>query len=627
MDGTRFPKLLYAVVLSAAFSSATSVSQAASPVVLHIAPATSTTFPVAATGSDDGPQATELDTTVDADGTDLHGSGGKPLTGGSLINRSIAKKIGKGTAVQSTAKAKSNPELIGSFDGLNLRQQRLANGGNQFTVEPPDQGLCVGNGYVLESTNDVLRVFDASGNPLSGVVDLNTFYNYAPAINRTTGQFGPEITDPTCLFDQATQRWFHVVLTLDRVGTSASLSGGNHLDIAVSTTANPLDPWMIYRLPVQNDGTQGTPNHHCEGGPCLGDYPHIGADANALYLTTNEFALFGNGFYGAQIYAISKRALATGAGSVPVALFNTFDPSIPYPGFTVWPAQGANFNADNGGTEFLLSSLAVFTDDGTANQLVLWKLTNTQSIDAPSPNLKLAAVPVATAPYGVPPPSNQKAGSTPLRDCIANAYGDGCNALLGVPPTANAEYALDSNDSRMQQVYYANGKLWGALDTAVQVSGDAVTRAGIAYYVIDPNSAKVTTQGTIAVAGNNVNYPTIAVASSGRGVIGFSVVGNDYFPSAGYASLDAKIGAGLLHIAQPGAGPADGFSGYLPYSDRPRWGDYGAAATDGTSIWIANEYIAQTCSYAQYRAAPFGSCGGTRTSLANWATRITRLIP
>ncbi len=32
------------------------------------------------------------------------------------------------------------------FNGVNHRDQRLANGGNQFSVEPPDQGMCVGNG-------------------------------------------------------------------------------------------------------------------------------------------------------------------------------------------------------------------------------------------------------------------------------------------------------------------------------------------------------------------------------------------------------------------------------------------------------------------------------------------------
>ena len=52
-----------------------------------------------------------------------------------------------------------NPELTLSFNGLNHRDQRLANGGNQFSLEPPDQALCVGNGFTVESVNSVLRVY------------------------------------------------------------------------------------------------------------------------------------------------------------------------------------------------------------------------------------------------------------------------------------------------------------------------------------------------------------------------------------------------------------------------------------------------------------------------------------
>lgn len=114
----------------------------------------------------------------------------------------------------------------------------------------------------------MLRVFDTSGNAVTGVVDLNTFYGYPAAINRgaTPVTFGPSVTDPSCYFDVDTQRWFHVVLTLDRrTPTSQALSGKNHLDLAVSTSANPLGGWIVYRIPVQNDGTDGTPDHGTRG--------------------------------------------------------------------------------------------------------------------------------------------------------------------------------------------------------------------------------------------------------------------------------------------------------------------------------------------------------------------------
>ncbi len=98
----------------------------------------------------------------------------------------------------------------------------------------------------------------------------------------------------------------------------------------------------------------------------------------------------------------------------------------------------------------------------------------------------------------------------------------------------------------------------------------------------------------------NLTYGAAAVTQSGRGVIAFTVVGPNDYPSAGYAGLDAKLGAGDVHIAAAGAGPWDGFTG-IPYlgGGRPRWGDYGAASADGNMIWIASEYIAQTCTLSR----------------------------
>ncbi len=552
------------------------------------------------------PGGAELDPALSTDS-----DSGNDAVAGVQINRSIAKKHGVPVGVAAGPKPKSNPTLTTSFDALNLYQQRYANGGNQFTVEPPDQGLCAGNGYVLESVNDVLRVFDTLGNPLTGVVDLNTFYGYPAAINRTNGQYGPSITDPSCYFDSQTQRWFQIVLTLDRKGTTSALNGKNHIDIAVSTTSSPLGSWRIYKLPVQNDGTDGTPNHGCAGGPCLGDYPHIGADANGIFITTNEFAVFAGGYYGSQIYALSKAALASG-GPVNYVLFNTADylDANGLPGFTVWPAISAagQYIADNGGTEHFLSSDAVFYDSGFDNQLRIWTVTNTSSLNSANPQLTLSNGFISVIGYGVPPRSAQKAGDYPL------------GQFLGDPLSP-----LDSNDSRMQQVYYANGKLWAALDTGVTFDGVNVL-AGAAYFVITPQgpgAGKAKMQGYVAVPNNNVTYPAIAATQDGRGAVAFTLVGPDFYPSAAYAAVDAIAGAGDVQMASAGVGPWDGFTGYKQYSTRPRWGDYGAAVVDGTSIWMASEYVGQTCTLAQWEVD--FTCGHTRAQLGNWGTRISQL--
>ena len=574
----------------------------------------------------------EIDAAVNGGDADGNGEDGSGIIG---LNRSLpGTATGHGSPTSS--KPKSNPVLDIHFQGLNFHDQRFANGGNQFSVEPPDQGLCAGNGFVLETVNDVLQVYDSSGNALLNggqAVDLNTFYGYIPAINRVTNARGPSITDPSCIYDQAIGRFVHVALTLDHVGTTPSLNGNNHLDIAVSNTGDPTGSWTVYKLPVQNNGTQGTPDHHCNSGFCLGDYPHIGADANGIYLTTNEFAFSGPGFYGAQVYGIGNSVLTGGSGSV--VLFNTLGAGPDGAGFTVWPAQtpGNQFDTDNGGTEFFLSSDAVFSNDGTSNTVLLWTMTNTSSLNSTSPTPALALSTIAVDTYAVPPRATQPAGDRPLSDCIADTViFPNCNVLVaGVASHNNATFGppngkLNSNDSRMQQVSYANGKVWGALDTAVNVGGQ--DRAGVAFYVINPNSRKLALQGQAGIANTDLTYPAVAVTPSGRGVMTFTLTGDNDFPSAAFAGMDAKAGMGNVQVAASGVGPWDSFTSYVVFgSGRPRWGDYGAASVDGSDIWIASEYVAQTCTYAQYLVAPRGQCGGTRGALGNWSTHVSKVTP
>jgi hypothetical protein len=58
------------------------------------------------------------------------------------LNRLIATALGSPMPHMGSAKAKSHPELVLSIDALNHFEQRfVAAGGNQFSLEPPDQGL------------------------------------------------------------------------------------------------------------------------------------------------------------------------------------------------------------------------------------------------------------------------------------------------------------------------------------------------------------------------------------------------------------------------------------------------------------------------------------------------------
>jgi hypothetical protein len=610
---------------------------------------------------------------------------------GVITNRSLSGGTGKGASVNSGKKAKSNPQFATGFEGLNLFQQRYARGGNQFTVEPPDQALCAGGGYVVEAVNDVINVYNTLGqsllpdntstNIVSGfptdvnhAVDLNSFLGYAPAINRSTGVRAQSVTDPSCLYDAATQRFFFVALTLESLPTGA-LTGVNHLDIAVSQSADPTGAWNIYRIDVTNDGTN---SGGVNPGPYLGDYPHIGADANGFYITTNAYPWCCNGFAGAQIYAFSKAQLAAGATSVTMVHFDTSgmvnapsDAGSTQPGFTVWPAQSpgaGSFNLNAGGTEYFLSSnaadeathpVAGTGGNYTSSQLVVWTLTNTASLSGSAPALNLSSRILTVNQYGIPPRQKQPGSGTapavsaPQGYCIndtttATIAGVGCWRLLfGGQPAHNEVISRpDSNDTRMQQVMYANGKLWGALDTALNPDGGA-QRAGIAWYIINPSSNKVQLQGYLGAAGHDFTYPAIGVTASGRGVVAFTATGDALNPSSGFAPIDAIVGVGPWNVVNggPGAAPDDGFTSYKSQVGSPprtRWGDYSAAAVDGNSIWIASEYIAHACDYADWGSRFFGGgsgdnklgtcastpgAAGRRTALGNWSTRISQLTP
>ncbi len=675
------------------------VLSALATVSVHAAPLQSggaaTQIPISGTGT---PQTGEAPPSGEGDVTqaefvgEADGDEGPDAYSGNIIDRSLSHGTGHGASTTSGTKAKSNPTFNSGFEGLNFYQQRYARSGNQFSIEPPDQALCVGGGYELEAVNDVLNIFNAAGqsvlpdntatNIVSGhprnvnhAVDLNSFYGYAPAINRSTGIRGPELTDPTCLYDAATQRFFVVVLTLEVVPTTGAFTHVNHLDLAVSQTADPTGAWNIYKTDVTNDGTN---TGGVNPGPYLGDYPHIGADANGFYITTNAYPWTANGFAGAQIYAFSKAQLAAGAAHVTMVHMDTSgmvnapsDAGSTQPGFTVWPAQspGTQFNSANGGTEYFMSSnaadeathpVAGFGGNYVSNQLVVWTLANTSSLNTVSPALALSNRVLGVNTYAIPPrqkqPGNGSAPGTnaPQGHCINDTTtptiaGTGCWRLLFNPPgPAHNEVVSrpDSNDTRMQQVMYANGKLWGALDTALNPGGTA-QRAGIAWFIVNPNAGSVARQGYLGAAGYDFTYPAIGVTPSGRGVMAFTATGDAHYPSAAYAGIDAVAGVGAWNIVPGGEGaaPHDGFTGYKAQVGNPprtRWGDYGAAAVDGNAVWVASEYIAQTCDYAAW-GGPFfvggsgdnllGTCGGAsfgpgaRGALGNWSTRVSKFTP
>jgi hypothetical protein len=520
------------------------------------------------------------------------------------------------------------------FGGITHFVQRNAGTGSyvntQFSLEPPDQGLCVGNNFVVETVNTVIRVRSYAGANLTAAEPINQFFGLAPEIIRANPRvFGDFSSDPKCYYDAPTQRWFLTVLQLDVNSSSGAFGNHAHQLIAVSQTSDPTGLWFRFSFDVTDDGTNGTPTH--TACPCYGDQPLIGADANGFYITTNEFPIHNAGFNGANVYAMSKAGLE--ANSI-TSLTAFFEPTLAEgQAYSLQPTTtpaGASSASVNSGTEYFLSALE-FTG-GLDNRIALWALTNTASLSS-TPALGMQVKVLTSEVYGLPAAMQQRVGSTPLRDLLKTSLA---TTVEGVKPASMPESLVQSNDDRMNQAIYLNGHVWGALNTRMKSPTGAI-RAGIAWFDVAPAwsgstlGGSVSAQGYVAVQNDNVVFPSVAANSSGNVLVAFSLVGQDYFPSAAYAWLNPVSGTGDVNVVSWGVGPEDGFTGYITLDpvdhSISRWGDYSAAVADESgNLWFATETINQSCSFSTFLNTGF-TCGGTRTILANWGTTIAEVAP
>jgi hypothetical protein len=505
------------------------------------------------------------------------------------------------------------------FNGLSHLDQRNAGTGiyvnTQFSSEPPDQGLCVGNGFVVEPINTAFAVYSESGRQLTAPTALNQFYKRSPAIDRTTNTPGDFLSDPKCYWDPVGRHFIQTILEIDAPGNfdGAAPFNRTHVLIAVSVTSDPRGKWNLYSVDTSNDGLDGTPAH--TGCPCLPDQPLLGANRDGVFINVNEFQDNPSFFFnGGQIYGLGRAALESGASSVvfthlDVGTVPTGDKNLPFWG-SIQPSESVN---PRSGTELLMTGGPedIFQNNAPLdNRIAAWSLTGTQSLKSNHPRLQLSHVVLRSETYGLPinTGATQKFGPTPLRD-----------ALNSPPTNANEAFEkINANDSRMNQVVNLNGVLYGGVNTTV-TSKHGPPRVGIAFFVVGavgtPHGifAQILRQGYVAVNGENVLFPSIAVNRGGAGAMAFTLSGPHFFPSAAYVRFAFGRAVGPIHISGAGALPEDGFSGYKSFqSPTPgvaRWGDYSAAVFADGAIWMGNEFIPNT----------------PRTQLANWGTFLSRL--
>jgi hypothetical protein len=557
-------------------------------------------------------------------------------------------------------------------------------------IEPPDQGLCAGNGSVVETNNiGEILVFNKSLQRKSAVIPLDTLMGL-------TGDGFSSGGDPSCIFDASNGgHWFFTQF----VSTNSEFAGGPFTGcfagvaqaclegIAVSKGSSPFGPYNVYFLRADyNPAEPGYPY-------LLNDFAKIATTRDAFLLFYDEFplnpavapGLGGGGFNGAQEFAFNKKAMERG---LPVTLSS----GKPNPAFTVaienmgllrtpdgscagtmgaicWyqviPAQAPDstqFDNSNGGSGFMFASLD-FTGKGD-NRIALFDWTGLGKLNSPNCSGcsgvrfggQLFTGVLRYFNPGVQ--ATQKTGPIPL----GNECGPAGLSIGSPAPASCPENGIATNGDGATQAGQAQGQIWGAVSTVIDQTFSSESKPeahiGAVYYVVGTGSfdrsrtLSLTSQGYVTAAHEDLAFPAMAAegfpsqdGGNGQAIMSFTLTGNGgpngadnggFFPSSAYGRLTSRsngLSGSVINVADPGQSPQDGFTQYLFFPSgpvRPRWGDYGGAIFmpgSGGKIYFASEYIQSPNCMPPTFTLTLATCGGTRNGLANWGTSVNSVMP
>jgi len=423
----------------------------------------------------------------------------------------------------------SAPSSAGNFGGISA---------TGWT--PPDCHLAAGPAHLLLAVNSSVAIYDKSGSrKLAKTLD-SWFGNVITAA---------KIFDPKTLYDQHAGRWVLVAMAL---GTTTNQSW---FLLSVSKTSDPLGGWFNYKLDATKDGTTATTN--------WADYPGLGVDAQAIYLTANMFKFGGNYQY-AKLRVVPKAApyAGTGIAFTDFVKLKNLDGS---PVFTIQPCH--TYGAPQ--VQYFVNSKFPTPSSPTQSGLTLWSLTD--PLGAPA----LAKRNVPTIGYALPPDAPQKGGGE----------------------------ALDTGDVRVLNAVFRGGSVWAAFTTAHDWgSGNA---AALAWFQIEATAGTLIQQGIYGAVGRSYFYPALMPDGNGNLTVVFARSGAAEFASLRYTGRLASEPLGRL---QQSAELKAGVANYQkPDSlNRNRWGDYFGAASDPAAplrTWVYGEYASTANQWATWVGA------------------------
>jgi len=387
----------------------------------------------------------------------------------------------------------------------------------QRGIIPPDTIGAAGPNHLVEFTNDVVGIFSKTGARLREVT-LEQFFS----------PLNPTFTfDPRVLYDQYSGRFIAVALD----GFDAPNSW---LLLAVSETSDPTGRWFFWKIDADMDGTQQTDQ--------WADFPDLGVDQDAVYLTANMYPTTGNNFY-LKVWVVPKAQLLTGQQTITWTEFSRIR-NDPQGNFVFTLRAAHTFGAAPG--EYLVSFWDSFPPADTPLQV--WRVINPLT----NPTFEhVANIPIPTG-FSQPP----------------------------VPIPNNGD---QRNDFRLLNAVYQNGSVWTAHSIGLQ------NKSVVRWYEVDVLNRQLRQVGTIDQPAERwYYYPAVAVNNLGDMVISLSGSSQNEFPGVYFTAHLRNDPPGFTHPVQLVK------AGEASYS-LPRWGDYGGAALDPAdplqvTFWVVNTY-------------------------------------
>ena len=326
------------------------------------------------------------------------------------------------------------------------------------------------------------------------------------------------LTDPRLLYDAPSARWFASISDLDT----------NSVLLAVSQGVDPTASWSKYSFAA----------------PGCADQPRLGVADGIVVLAADVFSSCDEGFaprLGSEVWVVNKAQALAGVAS-PAS--TTFGPDQTLESLA--PVQSLSAT----GTEYAVSV-----------ELPASRVVHLLTIDGIPP----AAVRV------------EQAASLPILPLTPPPPG------LEPPTTSSGRQpAIATNDDRILDSVWENGKLWFSADTGCNPAGDTVVRACARVTELATATRTVTWDTNISQAGAHLFYPAIRPDAAGNVVI---VYGESSIAIPPELLAIARMPDGTFtapSVIAQSAGPYPG----------SRYGDYFGAARDPVHpevVWVTGE--------------------------------------